>query len=384
MIAAQDAQTNVLLPGSEGSEVAEIDAESLDGIVRYRRDIGEASTIGLLLTARDADDYSNSVAGIDTKLRLTPNDIVEAQYLRSTTEYPLDFAEEYDQPLGELDDHALSISYRHQTRNWTARTSYREFGEDFRADLGFVRRVDHRWLVVGGNYTWFAPENTWWTRIEAGGDWDKSETMDGEPLEEEWEGFAGIAATMQSALFFGGGQQHKVFEGVGFDQNYYWIFAEIQPTKWFRFAIEANKSDGIDFTEVRAGDEVVWSPGVQFTPGRHLQGSLFYTRNTFDLPEGRLFDVSITELRTVYQINSRAFIRLIGQYYTLSQNQELYEDEVVPESDELFGQLLFSYRLDARTALYLGYTSGYLEEFQSGLVQTDETLFFKISYAWTP
>ena len=93
---------------------------------------------------------------------------------------------------------------------------------------------------------------------------------------------------------------------------------------------------------------------------------------------------AITELRVIYQINSRTFIRLIGQAFSLDQNQNLFEDEVVPESDQLLGQLLFSYRLDARTALYLGYTSGYLEELSSGLTQTDETLFLKMSYAWTP
>ncbi len=32
----------------------------------------------------------------------------------------------------------------------------------------------------------------------------------------------------------------------------------------------------------------------------------------------------------------------------------------------------------------LGYSSGYLDELDSGPTQTDETFFFKVSYAWTP
>ena len=162
------------------------------------------------------------------------------------------------------------------------------------------------------------------------------------------------------------------------------MVGEVQPTAAFRFAIEASRADAIDFTEARAGVQTVWSPLIDFNLGRHLQGGLVYTLTDFDLDEGRLFEASITELRTVYQINSRAFIRLIAQYTDTFQNQDLYEEEVVQESKELFGQLLFSYRIDARTALYLGYSPDYLEEYDSGLVKTSETFFLKLSYAWTP
>ncbi len=384
LLAAEDAVTNILLPGSQGSDLTSLDEESLGGILRYRRDVGEASTVGLLVTARDADDYSNVVAGVDTKLRLTESDTIRAQYLRSTTRYPDDLAEENEQPMGEFDDRAISFRYEHNTRNWDARASYRDFGDGFRADLGFVPRVDFRMAVLGTSYEWYAKDDTWWTNIEVGGDWDRSETQDGEPLEEEWEAFAGFNGKLQSSLFFGGSRAEERYEGVDFDLERYWLFGQFKPVPWLRLAIEASSGDGIDRSEVRPGTEVVWSPGIGFTPGRHLQGSLFYTRNTFDLDLGELFDAAITELRLVYQINSRAFFRLIGQYYRLTQNPDLYTDEVVPRSEEIFGQLLFSYRLNARTALYLGYSSGYLDELDSGPVRTDETFFFKVSYAWTP
>jgi hypothetical protein len=384
VLAAQDAQTNVLLPGPQGSDVTEIDEKSIDGIVRYRRNIGEASTIGALVTGRDGGDYSNLVAGIDTKLRLSNSDTVQAQYLQSDTEYPAELAEENEQPSGAFNDYAFDLSFNHNARNWDARATYRDFGEDFRADLGFVPRVDYRLLVIGSSYEWFADDESWWNRIEVGGDWDRSETQAGELLEEEWEAFAGFSGTMQSAVFVGGYQRKQTFEQIVFDQTGYWFFGEVQPTAAFRFAIEGRRGDAIDFTEARAGIETLWSPIVGFNLGRHLQGRLIYTLTEFDLPEGRLFEAAITELRTVYQINSRAFIRVIAQYTDIYQNQDLYEEEVVPESKELFGQLLFSYRLDARTALYVGYSPGYLEEFDSGLVKTNETFFLKLSYAWTP
>ncbi len=59
MFFAQDTITNFLIPGSLGSDFASLDIDSLDAAVRYRRDIGRNSSLGMLATARDGDDYHN-------------------------------------------------------------------------------------------------------------------------------------------------------------------------------------------------------------------------------------------------------------------------------------------------------------------------------------
>jgi len=45
-------------------------------------------------------------------------------------------------------------------------------------------------------------------------------------------------------------------------------------------------------------------------------------------------------------------------------------------------QLLFSYKLNARTVLFVGYSDNQLGLENVGLTRTDRTLFFKIGYAW--
>ena len=354
--------------------------------MRYRRDLGEASTVGLLLTGRDGTDYRNLVAGLDTKIRFATSNIIQAQYLQSQSEYPSEVAEDFDQPEGEFDDRAFSLSYRHERRNWSVRSFYQDFGPDFRADLGFVPRVDRRFLVLGGQYQWYSDGDKWWNRIHVGGDWDKSETQDGEPLNEEWEIKTGFSGSLQSNVFVNLEQSSETYEGITFRKNRFFIFGGSQPTAWFGFVFEVAQGDAIDYTDVRLGDSLYWSPGVEFLPGKHVTSSLFYSENSLNVDEGELYSTSIIELKVVYQITSRAFIRLIGQYYTIDQNPDLYEDseDIIPSSETLLGQLLFSYRINARTALYLGYTSGHLDELGSGLIQTDENLFFKVSYAWTP
>jgi hypothetical protein len=360
VLAVEDAQTNLLLPGPESSDVETIEDESLAGVVRYRRDVLEASTVGLLLTGREADDYSNVVAGIDTKLRLTENDIVQFQYLRSQTEYPLEFAEENDQPDGSFDDDAMSFNYSHETRNWQLGGFYRDYGADFRADLGFIRRVDMRWYGTRGEYIWFGEEDDWYTRIEVGGGWDRAERQNGDFQEEELEFRAGLSGSKwQSRLFVGGGIEDRMYDGVLFeDQAKAFIVGSIRPIAPLGLGLE-----------IAAGDEI----------------DLFHTYRALDVDGGNLFEANLTELRLVYQISSRMFVRLIAQLTQIDRNIDLYEDEdVVPYTDELFGQFLFSYRIDARTALYLGYSSGFLDELDSGLTQTGDTVFLKLSYAWQP
>ncbi len=53
-----------------------------------------------------------------------------------------------------------------------------------------------------------------------------------------------------------------------------------------------------------------------------------------------------------------------------------------PKTETLFTQLLFSYKLNARTVLFLGYSDNQLGLQDISTTRTDRTLFFKIGYAW--
>ena len=51
-------------------------------------------------------------------------------------------------------------------------------------------------------------------------------------------------------------------------------------------------------------------------------------------------------------------------------------------SRSLNSQLIYSYKINPRTALYVGYADGYFGDQEDPLLQTDRTVFFKIGYAW--
>ncbi len=382
---ARDEVTNLLIPGVESSDVEELDFENTTSVLRYARDVGDSSsTVGMVLTDRRGGDYSNTVGGIDAFLRLGKADRLEVQYLRSETEYPTELARDFEQQLGAFSGDALWIAYEHEPRDWSISAEYMDVSDGFRADSGFLRRSGFREAELEGGYKWFGDADHWYTEIWVGAELERSETQDGELLEEEYQIKAGWDGQMQSALFVAANFGERTFEGLRFDNDSVEMSGSIRPARWIRLGFDLWDGDGIDFEEVRPGDEFGYAWSIRTLLGRHFKGDLVATRQELDVEGGNLFTADLAELRLVYQLNARAFFRLISQYVTVERDPTLYTEVVEPESDELFGQLLFSYKIDARTALWLGYTANYLDEARSGLTETGNSVFFKVSYAWQP
>ncbi len=381
----RDEITNLLIPGVESSTVETLAFETTSSVVRYARDVGRSSSsVGLVLTDRRGGDYKNSVAGVDAFLRLSTADTLEIQLLRSQTDYPDELAVELDQRLDLFSGDGLSVTYEHEPRDWSITAEYRDFSDGFRADSGFVRQTGFREAELEGGYKWYGDGDHWYTEIWVGGEWERSETQTGLLLDQRSEIKGGWDGQLQSSVFVAVADGERTFEGVFFEADEVEIWGTIRPTSWLELTAEASKGDGIDFAEVRAGDQLEIGASVRTIVGRHFKADLFLTRQELDVEGGNLFSADLTELRLIYQVNSRALVRLITQYAQIDRTPALFSELVEPSTDELFGQLLFSYKIDARTALWLGYTSNYLDEARSGLTETGNSVFFKVSYAWQP
>ena len=146
---------SVVLPGPTGSHFAPQDFSSVVGIARVRCDFGR-SFLGLLYTGRENEGAGhNHVVGPDGQWRPNDKEVLAAQLLLSGTTTP-------DRPDlvpawngRTLTSHALETSWRHSTRglDWTAR--YRDFGDGFRADEGFVPQVGYREGSLNPGYKFF-------------------------------------------------------------------------------------------------------------------------------------------------------------------------------------------------------------------------------------
>ncbi len=388
VFAAQDTITNLLFPGSQGSDADTFDFETTDTSLRYRRDFGNSSALGGVFTSRAGGDYSNYLGGFDGVYRINDKDTVEFQALGSRTEYPLEIVEDYEQPEGSFSDVAYKLRYNRDSRDWGWWLQYTDVGTDFRADMGFMPRVDYTFLVGGLRRTWTGEDGDWYNHVSVGGDWDRTEDQSGQLLEREIEVWTSYSGPKQSHVFFALVDRDRHFDGVDFpDQFNVQGWQELTPNGKLWFGLWYRVGDDVDFANTRPAETVVLEPNLRFNVGKHLRTTLSHTFQSLDVDEGELFEVNLSQLRVVYQINLRMFVRGIFQYQQIDRDPSLYlDDDVDSESQDLFTQLLFSYKVNPRTVLFFGYSDnreGFVnQETSVDLTQADRSLFLKIGYAW--
>ena len=381
-LVAQDAVTSVIVPGNEGSWSDTLDGSNLAGIFRYRYDLGRGSTLGGVVTSRHGEGgYGNDVWGIDGMIRLGPSDTVTFQALGSSTTYPARWAEEHGLERS-VDGSAFSLSYDHSARNWSWFASWDDLGAGFRADLGFEPRVDTRTAAFGGFHTWWGTPSDWYTDIKAGGQWNEVTDHSGNVLRREAEVWGRIAGPWQSKLWVNLTSRDVAYAGRRFDQRRAHMFFGMRPSGAVSFRLFAMSGDDIDYANVRPGDVLSFGPSLGLRLGRHLELSLDTTWERLDVAGGRLYRASLSELRTVYQISLRTFVRAVLQYTDIWRDPALYGFPVDRTSRRLFGQFLFSYKVNPQTVLFLGYSEGGFGRTGLDITRENRTFFVKLGYAW--
>ena len=385
LVAANDETTNFIIPRSLSSRVASIeDLESKVAIGRYRRDIFENSTLGALVTDRRGKNYSNTVLSLDSTLRPTAQDTISIQAMHSTSEYPNNIQTEHQQEA-ELNDNSYVIEYQHNDRQWDWRLGYYDWGDDFRADLGFVNRVDFKHMVATIGRTWRWDGDGFFSRIRFAADYDRTEDQSGLQLEEETEFFVNMSGPLQSYLNGLFGSSETYWNGKYFDEQFNMINVGFSPTPNLTLSSMIRYEDVVDFANTRLGYSKRWGPRINYRFGRHFQVNLRHQLQEFESDSKPLFRANLTDLRATYQFDARSFVRLTVQYADRERNVENYIRVVDATSKNLGAQLLYSYKLNAATRFFLGYSDkGFQNDIYDSIEYTNRTFFAKFSYAWQP
>lgn len=380
-----DTSTSFLIPNNESSSLASLaNTESDVAVLRYRQDVLTNSSIGTVLTHREGGDYANTVAGIDGRWRVTGSDVFSAQLLRSQSDYPLAIQTRYGQDA-HLSDNTYLLDYRHNDGRWDAWAEHVNYGKDFRADMGFINRVDFERNTLRVGRTWRYASGSFLDRVRVALDWDNTHDQNGLELEEEVEMFVEIEGPYQSRLdgLFGGSKTY--FNGFYFDEQFNQLSLSLRPSGDLYARMLVRVEDVVDFANTRLGHSKRYTPQITYQYGRHLQLSLEHTLQQFDVEGGRLFTANLSYLRTTYQFNTRSFLRLIVQHADTQREKALYIRPVQARSKELSTQLLYSYKFNAQTLFFLGYSdAGFQDDGLNSIETSSRTVFAKFSYAWLP
>jgi len=380
---ARDRINNLLIPSNQFSRIDSLEQEVTGSVLRYSRDVGRSSAVGAIYTGREADGYHNRVAGLDTVIQLASADSIDIQFLHSDTLYPEEVRERQQQSHNAFAGEAFLAEYRHNTRHWYWSASFEDFSPDFRADFGFVPRVDTR--TVDGDFgrTWWSDRSSRWVSFQLGGGYERTIDYDGTLTDETIKLDLWYRGPLQTSVFFVPSMNKEFYNGVTFDLARAFFNSEIQPSGTVKLRLSGVLGDEIDSFNTQKGDLLNLRPGMELKLGRHINLDLSHSFQRLDVDGGRLFEENLTEARLYYYHNVRTLVRLITQLRTIDRNPDLFPSSVEPELNRLFLQFLFSYKVNPRTVFFAGYSDNYNGLQNVSLTRTGRTFFLKIGYAWT-
>jgi hypothetical protein len=384
LIAQDRGGGSVILPSPTGSNFADQEFSSTVGIGRIRHDFGK-SYISFLGTVREEEGGAhNRVFGPDFQWK-TDHDTLTGQFLMSDSRTPNrpELATEWNGQT--LRSHAGFVWWSHSTKTWDAYSEYSDYGDDFRADNGFVPQVGYRnnYLEIGR--TWF-PAKSFFSRFRAFAMAQYQSEQDGSEL--------------YKLLSFGFGADGKfrsfsrwryayetVRNGDDLFQRHQLLFSEqfsltkLVPTVAFNGWV----GQEVDFDNNRLADGANVTVSSTVRPTDHLELALTAGQRWLT-PKGetnRLFTAQVESIRANYTFNSRMFLRAILQNSRANRNQTLYSFGVDEHSGSLASQLVFAYKLNWQTVMYLGYSDlrAVLTE-NNDFATADRQYFFKLSYAF--
>jgi hypothetical protein len=378
----QDRVTNLLFPGPRGSVGTSLEDHNTSTILRYAKDFGARYTVGVLVTDREGTDYFNRVAGFDASVRLGRANDVAVQAMISSTRYPDDVAVDFDQPRGTFDDGALLVTYNRNTREVGWWANYREVGSEFRADLGFVPQAGFREAVAGARRSWWADPGAWWSRFELGGEVQSGEDEDGFVIRRDARVWLRYQGTLHSSLFVGGWRGTEGYGGQEFDIQDIEVSGGVRPTGSLSFDLSSRFGDQIDYRNGRIGYRVRLRPRLVWNASTHLALELRNTFERMDVQGQRYYDAAVSQATLSYQFNVRTFVRAIVQYVDYDYTEGGLAKASIPDDVErLFTQLLYSYKLNPRSVLFVGYTENSAGGRDFDLTEVDRTLFVKLGYS---
>jgi hypothetical protein len=377
---------SVILPGPTSSDLAPQDFRSVVGIARVRHDLG-ASFIGLIYAGRQIEDSGhNHVIGPDFLWRPSQFESITGQALLSDTQTPNrpDLTPQWNG--NSFTSHAFALQWNHQKPNhdWTLR--YNDFGDGFRADVGFVPQVGYREGSANVGYRLYPSGLLNFFRPFVFGDvqYDRGGRM--------------ITQQVQPGIFALGRHNLNLQANLNFSQirasgvllpiTSLTSNVQIDPSRRItRVGVNSQIGEDVDYANVRVGHGATITAFATLRPSDHLTLDVNAAWQWLDVEtapgtRSRLFSAEVQRLKATYNASARLFVRLIGQYVNSDRDPTLYTSAVPARSSQLTFSGLFSYKINWQTALFLGYGDERDLTPLDELAKTRRDLFVKLSYAF--
>lgn len=385
-IIARDAAPQVLIPGTQRSSFMPLDENANVAAARYRHDISTDFSIGAIGTFRQGDDYANNMAGADARWRKGAH-TASAQFLHSQSEYPDAIANRYADDLGDdrtPSGNAWRAEYEFSNRNWGFNASHEDIDPGFRADLGFIGMVGYDKSLIGGEHSWFRDDAAF-NKINLYADWDVTHRYDGQLLEREFEAQVTVQGPMQSSVRLHGMTRVAYWKGTLFDERYADINANFRPNGKLQLGAYLQAGTLIDRGANKTGRRTMLEVfgNANIARGIAVDWDIVHQRMRRD--GGTAFKTTLVNAGGSWQFDPRQRLRLTLQGSEVQRDQALYATAVNESARDWAAQVVYSYKLNPRTALYAGASYGaFMDDDHRELFGNTRSVFVKLSYGWQP
>src|SRR5205823_2033319 len=297
-----------------------------------------------------------------------------------------DLAAEWDGR--KLRDHAADLWWQYTNPKVDLLIDNKDFGNDFRADNGFIPQVGYRASFLETGYT-VRPKG-FFSRIRSYFFTEYDTLKDGSSLDGAllYRLFsAGFGADGKFRSFsrwryavdtVRNGEDVLTRKRVYFEEDF--AVSRLLPS----VSISGWLGDEIDFANNRLGQGANVNASASLRPNDRLSigltsGVRWLRVRPEDRPDQRLFTSQVERIRAQYMFTPRMFVRAIVQ------NERTNRGLTTPSrrhGGALSTQLLYAYKVNWQSVLYVGYgdirdVTGTEGDFDLGARQ----LFFKVSYA---
>lgn len=377
---------SVVLPGAQGSSFAPQDFASTVLVGRAKRDIGR-SYVGMLLTAREGRESAsyNRVLGPDFQWRPNATEAITGQWLVSDTHTPNrpDLAREW---TGQsMTSHAGQLQWSHNTTRFDSSATFKDVGDGFRAEAGFVPQVGYRESSAGAGWT-FRPTglvSKVRTFVNVDRQVDRAEELIGRDVQPgiamvtRWNGFMQFSYIDDDI--------RSGHQSIARKQFAY--FAQFSPSRLLSMvSVTGTTGQAIDFANARPGTGTTMNISATLNPTNHLNLLLNQDQSWVNVNDSigasrQLFIARVSRVRGTYTFTSRMFVRGTAQYVSANRDPSLYTFSTIAKSGTVSGQVLLSYKLNWQSVMFIGYGDDRMLSTQDRFEKVDRQFFVKLSYA---
>jgi uncharacterized protein DUF5916 len=355
------------------------------GALRVQREFGEESTVGFLVTDRELEGSFNRAFSLDSRLRVGKTWGLAGQVIQSETRALNGARLSGSGMLAQLDRDGHHLDYK---------GAYLGFTPDFKAPLGFVKRVGFHQMEQEVQYKWRPdrrPIVAFGPTVSALFNWDRDRRLQDREIGAEFK----VEFVGKTEIKLARTEAFELFEGLGFRP--YDTKATVK-SEWFKWlavdasyqwgtAVNHDPATGLQPFLGRAAEAAV-SLTVRPASQVRLDQVFIHSRLNARPSGARVFTERLWRSKINYQFNRFLSLRAIVDYEAETGDPTLadIEDDKAWRAD-----VLLTYLLNPGTALYVGYTDNYqnlalvgsppsVERSPRPDISTARQVFVKLSY----